>query len=155
MSKQDRQGVRTPQDLERKYNLGSLGGGSGEESAQTRKLSQLLSQFMADTNNKIRELEDRLNVASKPSAETVILTGNLPSATGFSTTINYPDGFNQGNCYLSSFEVYFNNSWRCGTGLDADTTLRLFATLETSGVRAYTSGSPVYNAPFRVGITKL
>lgn len=209
MSKQDRQGVRTAADLERKYDFGSFGKGGGGDSEQTSKLSQLLSQFMTATNKKIGEIENALKGIGKPSADDVtydntssslmatnvrkaideldkeiegfetdidysliefdtseivvegtigktsMLNGTLASDVGFSESIAYPEGFNQDNCYLSSFEVYFNGSWRCGTGLDADTTKRLFATLDAGGVRAYTSGSPVFNAPFRIGLTKL
>ena len=52
MSKQDRQGVRTPADIERKYNLGALSKGGGD-SGQLSQINQALSQFMADTNAKI------------------------------------------------------------------------------------------------------
>lgn len=60
MSKQDRQGVRTPADVERKYNLGRLAaaqGSPGKQDEQIQQLSQTLAQFMADTNGKFQELE--------------------------------------------------------------------------------------------------
>ena len=47
MSKQDRQGVRTPADLERKYDFSQLSGGNSHK-AQSEKINQLaqsLSQF--------------------------------------------------------------------------------------------------------------
>ena len=61
MSKQDRQGVRTPADIERKYDLELLAG-QGERSnekllQQINLLNQTLAQFMATTNGKIEELE--------------------------------------------------------------------------------------------------
>lgn len=56
MSKQDRQGVRTPADIERKYNLGSLGEQTGQQSEQLNKLNQTLNQFMATTNAEIERL---------------------------------------------------------------------------------------------------
>lgn len=62
MSKQDRQGVRTPADVERKYNLGQLAkseGLSSKEREQINQLNQSFSQFVASTNAKIKELEDK------------------------------------------------------------------------------------------------
>ena len=52
MSKQDRQGVRTPADIERKYNLGALAN-SGGSSEQLSQISQTVSQFISDANDKI------------------------------------------------------------------------------------------------------
>lgn len=54
MSKQDRQGARTVQDLERKYNLGQ--GSSGTET-QYNQLSQSLQQYVEDTNQQIRKMK--------------------------------------------------------------------------------------------------
>lgn len=54
MKKQDRQGVRTAADLERKYDFGALGFGGSSE--QVRQLTQTLSQFMASTNATINRL---------------------------------------------------------------------------------------------------
>jgi len=59
MSKQDRQGVRTAAELERKYNLGAFGEKNQEQSAEISRLSQTLSQFIATTNAKMSELEDK------------------------------------------------------------------------------------------------
>lgn len=63
MSKQDRQGVRTPVDVERKYNLGQLGAVRGMTQKQELLISQLtqtLNQYMATTNAKITELQNKL-----------------------------------------------------------------------------------------------
>ena len=60
MSKQDRQGVRTPVDVERKYNLGQLAAVRGSTSKQELALAQLtqtLAQFMATTNARFDTLE--------------------------------------------------------------------------------------------------
>ena len=60
MSKQDRQGVRTPADIERKYDLGQLAASRGLTMKQEQVLNQLsqsLQQFIATTNAKISELE--------------------------------------------------------------------------------------------------
>lgn len=60
MSKQDRQGVRTATDLERKYDFGQLD--AAQVSLATlqlsiSQLSQSLSQYIVTTNAKIAELE--------------------------------------------------------------------------------------------------
>jgi hypothetical protein len=60
MDKQDRQGVRTPADVERKYNLGRLAAAqdsSAEQNEQIERLSQELAQFIADTNGKFQALD--------------------------------------------------------------------------------------------------
>lgn len=59
MSKQDRQGVRTPADVERKYNLGQLAAARGESQKQELALSQLtqtVNQYMASNNGNIENL---------------------------------------------------------------------------------------------------
>lgn len=60
MSRQDRQGVRTPADIERKYDLGKLAASRGltmQQEQRFNQLSQTLQQYMASTNAKISELE--------------------------------------------------------------------------------------------------
>lgn len=66
MSKQDRQGVRTPADIERKYDLGQLAATRGLTTQQEQRfnqLSQSLDQYMATTNAKIAELTDSIKPA--------------------------------------------------------------------------------------------
>lgn len=63
MSKQDRQGVRTAQALEQKYNLGDIGkqgGELGKQNMQMSQLTQMVSQFMATTNAEIAKLRKEL-----------------------------------------------------------------------------------------------
>lgn len=60
MSKQDRQGVRTATDIERKYNLGDISKNRDTGSKQDILLQQInqdLAAFKAQTNAKIEELE--------------------------------------------------------------------------------------------------
>ena len=57
MSKQDRQGVRTPADIERKYNLGDLENQAKQGSEKLNQLTQAFSQFIASVNGKIAELQ--------------------------------------------------------------------------------------------------
>lgn len=59
MSKQDRQGVRTPADIERKYNLGDIGNSTVDlikHATKLEQLSQTLTQFIANTNAKFEDL---------------------------------------------------------------------------------------------------
>lgn len=59
MSRQDRQGVRTPADVERKYNLGKVASSQGlseKQKMQLDQLNQTLTQFMASTNAKFEQL---------------------------------------------------------------------------------------------------
>lgn len=61
MSKQDRQGVRTPADIERKYDLGKLASSQGltmQQEQRFNQLSQTIQQYMATTNAKLEELEN-------------------------------------------------------------------------------------------------
>ena len=62
--KQDRQGVRTPADLEQKYNFSQMSSGGGKNTAElTRQISQLnqtQTEFMAVTNTKFVELSEEL-----------------------------------------------------------------------------------------------
>ncbi len=58
-SKMDRQGVRTPADIERKYPLGQIGSArdsSAKLLLQIQQLSQTLSSFMVETNAKFESL---------------------------------------------------------------------------------------------------
>ena len=63
MSKQDRQGVRTASDLERKYELGQIStqkDTSSRQSSQISQLAQTLSQFMVKVNAEIENLQGRI-----------------------------------------------------------------------------------------------
>ena len=64
MSKQDRQGVRTPADVERKYNLGQLAVARGDSQKQELALSQLtrtVNQYMASNNGNIENLNEGIS----------------------------------------------------------------------------------------------
>lgn len=63
MSKQDRQGVRTPVDVERKYNLGQLAAARGATEKQQQEIHQLsktLNQYVVSTNQGIDSLNDKI-----------------------------------------------------------------------------------------------
>ena len=60
MSNQDRQGGRTPADIERKYNLGQMKSAQGDTSKQDimiNNLTKVLNQYMVDTDLRIGEIE--------------------------------------------------------------------------------------------------
>ena len=74
MSKQDRQGVRTPADVEIKYGLGkNKGGGNGGSSEKleqlVNQLNQTLSQFMASVTAKFNGITEKM-------VEKVLKTGS-------------------------------------------------------------------------------
>lgn len=65
MSKQDRQGVRTAADLERKYNLGRNAQGSSENnSEQVSKIVQELSEHKTKANNKFKDFQTEIDIVS-------------------------------------------------------------------------------------------
>lgn len=75
MSKQDRQGARTVQDLERKYNLGQ---GSSGPANQYNQLSQSFQQYVEDTNQQITELKDRVQaIEDDPARDGVTFTPSV------------------------------------------------------------------------------
>lgn len=64
MSKQDRQGVRTATDLERKYDLSQISkqkNESGKQSVQISQLNQLISQLANIVSVNLGELQSQLN----------------------------------------------------------------------------------------------
>lgn len=69
MSKQDRQGVRTPADVERKYNLGKLAsqGASPQTQEIISRLNQTLNRYMATTDAALSALDERLSTMEEQS----------------------------------------------------------------------------------------
>lgn len=57
MSKQDRQGVRTPADVERKYNLGSMRQYPGQNDERLNNIVQSLSVLEVAMRNIEEEIE--------------------------------------------------------------------------------------------------
>lgn len=81
MSKQDRQGVRTASDLERKYDFGLIAGkGSGAKGgveAQIQKLNQTMSQFIALCTGRFEELEHKVDALSLGYIVTFLVDGEV------------------------------------------------------------------------------
>ena len=98
-------------------------------------------------------IKGAISEQNKNLKETVVVTGNFASTTGFSGLIDYPEGFTVSNCFAMSFEVY-NSGWRSGTGVIWDSE-RVFVTLEESGIRAYNNVESGYGMQFRVILCKL
>ena len=64
MSKQDRQGVRTANQLEQKYKFGGIAENEQKTSQQSEKVSQLsqtVSQLNTSMNGKFAEVEEKLD----------------------------------------------------------------------------------------------
>lgn len=86
MSKQDRQGVRTPAQVEQKYNLGAIHANVPRTSLEVSQLMQSLAQYMAATNATIDALTQEIAkgqgmanaLKAEASGETVILTDISP-----------------------------------------------------------------------------
>lgn len=78
MSKQDRQGVRTPADLERKYDFGSKFSDADTSTAkfasQLNQLSATLSQLSAETNAYLALLEQGQTIVCTSSGKEITLT---------------------------------------------------------------------------------
>lgn len=79
MSKQDRQGARTPADIERKYNLGAMGEQNKQQSEQLNKLFQSFAQFESDTKAKISELEEKYTSAYTVGSIYISVNNTPPS----------------------------------------------------------------------------
>lgn len=73
MSRQDRQGVRTAADLERKYDLGGKNsrGSYERQEVALNNLVQAVNQFIATTNAKLEELEENKAVSPDISIEEI------------------------------------------------------------------------------------
>lgn len=57
MSKQDRQGVRTASDLERKYDFALLSKETGVgDTGRISQVEQMVSQYIATTNGRLEEI---------------------------------------------------------------------------------------------------
>jgi hypothetical protein len=91
MSKQDRQGVRTPAQLERKYNFGGMSEGAKTSYAVLAKkidqMSTTLAQFMGATNaalttlsDDVKTLSDKVDKLTNPIT-TYTITNNLTNCT--------------------------------------------------------------------------
>ena len=62
MSKQDRTFLRTPTDLERKYDFRLIGkSAGGGDSSKVSQLEQTFAQFVVSTNNKIEDLQEQID----------------------------------------------------------------------------------------------
>ncbi len=90
MSKQDRQAVRTARDIETKYDLGRLktASGSASQEIQISNLTQTMNQYMANTNAKIEELENR---SEMPDIDTTLKIDE-EGLLGVNTTAEVKEG---------------------------------------------------------------
>ena len=77
MRKQDRQGVRTPADIERKYNLGgikSFQGSTQRQDTQIATLTNTLTSFISETKQYFTDTTERINGISEELANFVTET---------------------------------------------------------------------------------
>ena len=62
MAKQDRTYARTAADIEMKYNLGGIQEQNKQQGEKLSQYNQLLSQFAAETNARLKKVEEKLSV---------------------------------------------------------------------------------------------
>lgn len=85
MSKQDRQGVRTATDIERKYNLGQLNDFRGQSQKQDLALTEIIqtvNQFIADTNAKFNAIDRTVDEAINESLAEAKASGEFDGEKG-------------------------------------------------------------------------
>lgn len=76
MSKQDRQGVRSASDLERKYEFGAIKEMKKREgSADVEKIKETLSQFEVETKGNIEKINQEMTDIKETYAKKIDLTG--------------------------------------------------------------------------------
>ena len=81
--------------------------------------------------------------------------GDTNSEAGWSDLYDYPDGYNADNCSIISLELYNDEyGWRSGTGAFSGTLGRVFAELNTDGVRVYRNEANSGDKQFRVTLMK-
>lgn len=79
MSKQDRQGVRTPSDVERKYNLGDVRTKTNQQSEKMSQYNQTFAQFINTVNAKIASFEAIINAYGGVGAVHISTVNTNPS----------------------------------------------------------------------------
>lgn len=137
MSKQDRQGVRTPADLERKYDFAGIlrqEQNAQSQSEQISRLEQAFSQFTVTVNSEIKKLQEQISENDIPEV--------------------YPVGA----IYLSVTETdpstLFGGTWeRIAKGqvlVGVDEEIPDFAAAETSGGISHDSFEQFGNATFEL-----
>lgn len=92
MSKQDRQGVRTPADLERKYDLDAANNAASSE--QLSQLNQQMSQFIEDTDAKFKKCvkEDDMDGIVHDAILDAKANGEFDDIGGGSLSVSVEDG---------------------------------------------------------------
>lgn len=98
---------------------------------------------------------DRISTTYAKTGEFAVVTGTTNSATGWSSYIDYPTGFDYTNSQVISFEVNVTNSWRTGVGVNNSSFTRTFVAIDSTGIRLYNADSGLYSVPFRVTLRKL
>ena len=86
MSKQDRQGVRTPAELERKYPLSDIGKIRRENVGNNSQLEAQMKKFEKAVADKIKDLEDKMSNSTQelyPIGAVFISVNNVEPSTLF------------------------------------------------------------------------
>jgi hypothetical protein len=147
MRKQDRQGVRTPADLERKYPLGNIPSGQATNNAmlakQVEQLTTTLAQFMGRTNGTLADLsqavedlrtyvEEKFATLHPDPSVTHSIVNNLSGCTSSNTSAT----ITQGSAYVASIS--------CDEGLTITNVSVIMGTRDiTASVCTYTGSGTV------------
>ncbi len=147
MSKQDRQGVRTPADLERKYPLGNIPSGQATNNAmlakQVEQLTTTLAQFMGRTNGTLADLsqavedlrtyvEEKFATLHPNSSVTHSIANYLTNCSNSNTA----ETLTQGSAYVASIS--------CDEGLAITNITVIMGTRDiTASVCTYTASGTV------------
>ncbi len=88
MSKQDRQAVRTPGDIETKYPLGQLKAAQDSSSSNIvlNQLVQTVNQYMVSTNAVIKEIRESINEVASEIESLKAIVEKLENGTASDTS---------------------------------------------------------------------
>lgn len=84
-----------------------------------------------------------------------VVTGTLASVTASFVTVSYPLGFSRDNCFVLSFEIFIQGTWRAGEGFYASEFTRSFYVLGSDDIKVYNDNNLLLDCPFRLILAKL
>ena len=94
MSRQDRQGVRTPADIERKYDLGQLANNAvsyKKLETQVNQQSQTLAQYMVSSEQELKEVKKDIEALQNNTEQGTFTTDETLSFTDGVLSVNTAD----------------------------------------------------------------
>lgn len=150
LDKRDRQGVRTPADLEQKYPFGGMSANpQANVTFLERKVDQLatqLSEFMTTTNVAIEEIRSMMEELHPPKPVYTV-TYNLTNCTSSNTVTNVVEGdpFTTSISCTSEYMLYGYSAQMGGVTVPSDAWVQTGSRTATLNIEAVT-GNVVINA---------